>query len=126
MLDIVSFQMSTSMFIPYKQCYVCNFQGKELHWYCHLAKLPLISFRVLIWRISDYIKFCGLYILKPYTKNRLSIILKLGLGGICISILLRVVHGVSLLEPGTIVTGFLLGVVVGIFELFLFSIVNRR
>ncbi len=75
----------------------------------------------MIWGISDYIKFYGLYILKPYTKNRLSILLQLGLGGICISILLRIVNGVSLLEPGTIVSGFLLGVVVGIFELFLFK-----
>jgi adenylate cyclase len=59
--------------------------------------------------------------LNAYTKYRLNIIFKLGLAGILLSIVSRLIDGSPLLVPGTVVAGISLGVLVGIFELFFFK-----
>lgn len=56
--------------------------------------------------------------MNSYTKYRLNIIIRLGLGGILLTIILRLIGGTPLFQFGTVVQGFLTGALVGLFELF--------
>jgi adenylate cyclase len=64
--------------------------------------------------------------LKAYTKYRINSIINLGIGGILLSILSRVIDGDSVFQIDTIVHGITIGTLVGIFELFIFKSKFRK
>jgi adenylate cyclase len=64
--------------------------------------------------------------LNAYAKHRIKAIIKLGVGGILLSILSRVIDGDSVFQIETIVHGITVGTLVGIFELFIFKSKFRK
>ena len=64
--------------------------------------------------------------MNAYTKYRINAIINLAIGGILLSIISRVIDGDSVFESDTIVHGITVGILVAIFELFIFKFKFRK
>lgn len=54
--------------------------------------------------------------MNAYTKYKLNIIIKFGLFGILLSMIVRLIEASSVFVPGTVIQGFLTGILVALFE----------